>query len=463
VSSLPHVAVIGAGPSGLATVKALRDRGVPVTCFDRADRIGGTWAFENSSGLSAAYRDLHINVSRARMQFEDLPMEHGPDFAHHSEVVTYFERYARHFRLRDDIILGTGVDHARRLPGGGWDLELDDGSTCRADALVVANGHHSEPNRPHVPGTFSGTVLHAHDYRDNAFLRDRDVVVVGMGNSAMDIAVESSAVARQTYLSTRRGAHVMPKYVLGRPYDMLPGHAWMLGRGVSVGPVNLQIPWRARQAALQAAHRLLVGRMDAFGLPAPDHRFGESHPSISGRLLERIGHGRIAPRPSISSFDGDRVRFEDGSAVQADVVVLCTGYRITFPFLDDGIAPVRENRIDLFHRIFRPGLADLAFVGLVQPLGSIMQIAEGQARWVAAHFAGAYALPDEAEMWRTIAADRERLERRYVASPRHTIQVDQEEHLWRLRREQRRGERRAAGRARKTAAVTPVPNELVEV
>ena len=220
--SLPTAAVIGAGSSGIAAAKALHERGVPFTCFEASDRVGGNWVFGNKNGMSAAYRQLFINTSRDRMEYSDYPMPKSyPDFPHHAQIAAYFDAYVDHFGFRDRIRFETKVARAERLAGGGWELTLDDGSVERFDALLVANGHHWDPRwpEPMFPGhdSFTGQQLHAHAYVDNDLFADKDVVVLGMGNSAMDIAVESSYVARSTYLAARRGAWIIPKYMFGRP------------------------------------------------------------------------------------------------------------------------------------------------------------------------------------------------------------------------------------------------------
>src|SRR6476659_10715747 len=134
--------VIGAGPSGLAAVKALAEAGLDFDCFEKSDRVGGNWVFKNRNGMSSAYRSLHINTSRERMEFADFPMPKSyPDFPHHTHIARYFDAYVDHFGIRDRIRFGTGVEHAARRPDGVWELALDDGSTQRYDALVVANGH----------------------------------------------------------------------------------------------------------------------------------------------------------------------------------------------------------------------------------------------------------------------------------------------------------------------------------
>ena len=226
MSQQPTAAIIGAGSSGIAAAKALRERGFPFDCFEASDRIGGNWVFGNRNGMSAAYRDLHINTSRDRMQFSDFPMARSlPDFPHHTQIAAYFDAYADHFGLREHIRFQTAVAHAQLRGDGTWELTDERGATRCYDMLLVANGHHWDARwpEPAFEGSddFEGLQLHAHEYRDNRFLEGKDVVVLGMGNSAMDIAVESSHVARSTQLAARRGAWIVPKYLFGRPLDQI--------------------------------------------------------------------------------------------------------------------------------------------------------------------------------------------------------------------------------------------------
>jgi thioredoxin reductase len=435
--ALPRVCVIGAGSSGIAAVKALRDRGIPFDCFEKSDRVGGNWVFGNSNGMSAAYRDLFINVSRERMQYADYPMPKSiPDFPHHTHIARYFDDYVDHFALREHIEFETGVEHAFRRADGVWEIALDSGQTRTYDALLVANGHHWDQRwpEPAFPGSedFSGVQMHAHTYVDNSIFVGKDVVVLGIGNSAMDISVESSYVARNTYLAARQGAWIIPKYVFGRPVDQLPN--------------NPRVPFKIRQRMIHQVIRTAAGDPERFGLPKPNHKFGEAHPTVSGRILDRIAHGTIAPKPNIASLAGDEVRFADGSSVHADIVVYCTGYKITFPFFDENLISAPENHIELFRRVFHPEIDNVFFIGLLQPLGAIMPLAEAQSAWVGDHLRGEYALPDPARLRRDIAADQAAMRKRYVASKRHTIQVDYDDYLHTLARERLQGAQRARAR-----------------
>jgi len=447
----PTAAVIGAGSSGIAAAKALHERGVPFTVFEASDRVGGNWVFGNRNGMSSAYRSLHINTSRERMAYRDFPMPSSyPDFPHHSQIADYFDAYVEHFGFRDRIAFETRVERASRGEDGVWTIELDTGEEHRFDALVVANGHHWDPRwpEPPFPGSFDGEQTHAHHYVDNEPFKDRRVLVVGIGNSAMDIAVESSFVARRTILSSRRGAHIIPKYLFGRPLDQ-----------IGVNPLTGALPWEFRKRIFSAFYRLGVGRMEDYGLPRPDHDLGDAHPTISADFLNRVAHGEIAYRPNVAELLGDRVRFADGSIEEVDTIVWCTGYKVTFPFFDEDLIAAPDNDLPLFRRVFHPAIDNVFFVGLLQPLGAIMPLAEAQGQWIAAYLRGEYALPAPAALRADMERERARMFKRYVASKRHTMQVDFDNYLFALRRERRAGARRVRGRG----FALPVPAQAAKL
>jgi hypothetical protein len=276
--------------------------------------------------------------------------------------------------------------------------------------------------------------MHAHHYVDNADMRDKNVVVLGMGNSAMDIAVEASQVANKVFLAARRGAHVIPKYLFGRPLDQM---------GLSP-----RVPWPVRQKVLEGIIRTTTGPMERYGLPKPDHRIGEAHPTISSEILSRLYHGEITPKPNIERLEGDSIRFADGTTEKADVVVYCTGYKVTFPFFDENFLSASENDLPLYRRVFHPDVNSVFFIGLLQPLGAIMPLAEAQGAWVGEYLRGDYALPPQPELRKDMERERRRMFKRYVASKRHTMQVDYDDYLLDLERELKRGRERAlrAGR-----------------
>jgi len=451
MTSLPTACIVGAGSSGIAGAKVLHERGIPFDCFEKSDRVGGNWVFGNRNRMSSAYRTLHINTSRERMEYSDYPMPKSfPDFPHHSQIAAYFDDYVEHFGFRERIAFETGVERAARRDDGLWEITLDTGETRLYDTLLVANGHHWNPRwpEPRFPGSFDGQEIHAHDYTDPKMLRDRRVVVLGMGNSAMDIAVDASYVAERTFLAARRGAHVIPKYVGGAPVDQ----PWRHGR-LSAVMANPRVPFKVRQRLLERAIEQHVGRVEDYGLPTPDHRIGEAHPTVSGRILDRLTHGTITPKPNIAELRGDRVRFDDGSVEEADLIVYCTGYKVTFPFFDEALISAPDNDLPLFRRVFHPDYDNVFFLSLLQPLGATMPLAERQAHWIADYLRGEYALPDRAALRADMERERERMFKRYVASKRHTMQIDYDDYMYETERECRRG----AERARARGFALPVP------
>jgi cation diffusion facilitator CzcD-associated flavoprotein CzcO len=418
MSAKPTTAIIGAGISGLTAGKALSDWGIPYTCFESSDDIGGNWYFRNPNGLSSAYQSLHIDTSRDGVSFRDMPMgpDEYPDYPHHPQILGYLHRYADAFSLRDRIRFETPVENARRKESGGWELTLGDGSTEEFDFLIVGNGHHWDPRYPEFPGSFDGETLHAHHYigpSDPLDLFGKRVLVVGIGNSGVDITSELSrqGVAEKVFISTRSGAWVIPKYFLGRPFD-------------TIVKINPRVPLKWQRLFAKPLPYLASGRMEDFGLPTPDHKFLEAHPTVSSELLLRLGSGDAVAKPNITELQGDSVRFEDGSVEQVDAIIWATGYRITFPFFDEDFLSAPDNRLPLFKRIFRPGIDDLAMIGFAQAIPTLFPFVELQSKLIARYLGGDYALPSPAEMEETIRADEKVHTADYSDRPRHTMEIE---------------------------------------
>lgn len=438
-----RVCVIGAGSSGIASCQVLSDRGIDFDCFEVGSGVGGNWRYMNDNGMSSAYRSLHINTSRRMMAYATYPMpEDYPDYPSHWQIAKYFDDYVDHFGFRDRIRFRTEVTHVEPVGGGDWrvsrrNLENGEEASGTYRAVFVANGHHWDARWPEPPypghESFDGVQLHVHDYKTPDVLEDQRVLVLGIGNSACDIAVESSRIASRTLLAMRRGAWIFPKYLNGKPVDEL-GNA-----------LTSRLPIAVTRFMYMRALKTATGLPTDYGLPEPDHKLAEAHPTISAELLSRIGHGDIQVRPNIAEFSGGRtVRFDDGSEEEVDVVVYCTGYKITFPFFDEDLIAAPDNEIPLYRRVVSPEHPGLYFIGLLQPLGAIMPIAEAQSEWIADVLEGKVGLPEPERMERVIARERERMAKRYVASKRHTIQVDFEPYMRAIRRERRNGPLRRA-------------------
>ncbi|MFE0519099.1 flavin-containing monooxygenase [Streptomyces sp. NPDC058954] len=433
---MQKVCVIGAGSSGITACQVLAERGIDYDCFELGSEVGGNWRYMNDNGQSSAYRSLHINTSRQIMEYASFPMsEEYPVYPSHAHIARYFDEFVDNFRLRPSIRFRTEVVEV--VPSAGrWAVtsrnrDTDDRATDVYDAVLVANGHHWKPRWPH-PGIagasdFEGTQIHSHDYRTPEPYADRNVLVVGIGNSACDIAVETSRVSRRTFLAMRRGAHILPKFLFGTPTDHLT-HSWL-----SRAPLAVQ------DRGLQFLLRLSRGRLTDYGLPTPAHRVLAAHPTISDDLLSRLGHGDITVKPAPTHADASHVSFEDGTSEEIDAIVYCTGYDIAFPFLDDQLINLTDNDPALYRRVVSPDQPGLYFIGLIQPLGAIMPLAEVQSHWVADLVQGRCALPEREAMLEEIRGFRSRTARRYVASTRHTIQVDAQAYVKELAKERKRG------------------------
>ena len=427
--TLPSVCVIGAGPSGLSAAKALYTAGVPFDCFEKGSAFGGNWLFDNPNGVSACYETLQINTSCPRMAFSDFPMpESYPAYASHDQVHAYFRDSVDHFGFGHTITYDTEVLDVRR-DGRRWAVDIESAGvreTRTYDAVMVANGHHWDARwpEPAYPGQFDGEQIHAHDYRSGDQLDDRDIVVVGAGNSAMDIAVEGSHRARNVTLSIRRGQWVMKKTVFGAATDQVALPGW--------------VPWWVTSARLRLG-ALLSGGLKKYGLPKPPHSPGQSHPVQSDAIRDRLGAGAITVRPGIERLEKDRVVFTDGSSATADLIVWATGYRVSFPFFDPGLISAENNDLPLWKRMVHPDRPGLFFIGLLQPVGAVMPLAQAQSELVVKVLTGECELPSRRDMVKTMHDDDRRNKRQFYDSPRHTMQVDFDHYLWDLKREMRRG------------------------
>lgn len=437
-----QVCIIGCGASGIPAVKALLDRGISFDCFESSDEIGGNWVINNRNGLSAAYESLRINTSREAMQYADFPMT--ADFSiypDHHQIKRYFNDYFSAFDLHRHVRFNTTVEHCEQMADGTWMVRLSDASENHYQQLIVANGHHWDPHwpQPPIPGDFDGLVMHSHSYispYDPINLSDKNILIVGIGNSALDIACELSQAAldNHVYLSIRDSAWVLPRFAFGRP----------LGGKLSYFP-----HWRLMSILTRCLLYLSHGSPMQHGLPKPRHQPLQVHPSISQSFYDKLDQGDIRVKPNLQELKGHQLEFVDGSQIDADVVIYATGYKLSFPFFDQDFIAASKNELKLWQRMIKPDIENLYFLGLMQPLGAIMPLAEKQAKLIADVIAGRIKLPPLATMWEDIEHERIALQRRYLRSDRHTMQVDAPSYSRRLDKIRSRGERAA----RQSAAV----------
>ncbi|MEU8380289.1 SDR family NAD(P)-dependent oxidoreductase [Streptosporangium sp. NPDC048865] len=408
-------AVVGGGAAGVAAVKALVEAGLPVFGVERAGSLGGLWRLDADT---ASYEGLRLNTSRPRTEFSDFPMpSEWPDYPTRAQMLEYLRSYAARFGVGERFRFGTTLESARRA-GDGWELELtgpEGPYRETVEHLVVANGHNHEPRLPEppYPGTFTGTESHAHDYVTPAGFAGKRVLVVGTGNSAMDIAAELADHASAVLLSARRGVWVLPKRLLGRPSDQLNGALAAL------------LPWRVRQVVSQAVLRVADRRPAGPRLPAPRRGVLQDHPTLSDSVPRLVAEGRVLARQGIARLDGARVHFADGRVDEVDHIVWCTGYRAVTPFLDAATMPDPASAL-LYRHVFPVGDDSISYVGLMQSTGSALPVVEAQSRLVAAVRAGTHRLPDPGTARRIASAELDAARDRWgQRRPHMRIDVDQ--------------------------------------
>jgi cation diffusion facilitator CzcD-associated flavoprotein CzcO len=375
-----QIALIGAGPSGLAGARCLQKHGVAFQGFEAHDDVGGLWNIHNPR--STVYESAHLISGKRMTEFAEFPMaDTVADYPSHRELLDYFRAFADHFGLRQHYRFGTRVlkvEPVSAAPDTRWRLTTEgpDGVQHTADykGVVVANGTLAEPNMPTFPGQFAGELLHTSAYKSAALFEGKRVLIVGAGNSGCDIAVDAVHRARRVDISVRRGYYFVPKYVFGRPADTLGG--------------KIRLPAWLKQRVDATILRWFSGDPVRMGFPKPEYRMYESHPVVNSLILHHIGHGDVKVRADIERLDGHTVRFKDGSAADYDLILAATGYRLHYPFLAPECLNWQGMAPSLYLNIFAPGFDRLAVLGMVEASGLGWQGRYEQAELVARYLKG---------------------------------------------------------------------------
>ena len=419
-----RVCVIGSGPSGITAAKNILDKGYTnMVIYDRGSEVGGNWVFEAESGHSSVFETTHLISSKNFSQYDDYPIpEEFPDYPGHKHLAGYFQGYAKHFGLYDYIQFGTMVEHCEKNADNTWSVTTNkDGqqSTQQFDWLVVCNGHHWKPRYPEWANSedprnqFSGKITHSHDFKRADGYKDKRVLVIGGGNSACDIAVETARISHHSDISMRRGYWVVPKFFFGLPTDYLHNQ---IDRFLGF------VPWTVRRIGLEALVKMYNGKNWRYGMQEPDHHFGGTHPTSNSELFYFIRHGEITVQSDVAKLEGNTVTFTDGSSKDYDEIICCTGFEISHPFFDQNLIDYSQGEVPLYLKMLPVEHDNLAFIGLFQPLGCIWPASELQSKILARKMTGEWLAPDDMQ-----AAVRHELDNpdiQQLKTARHTITVD---------------------------------------
>ncbi|CDZ77382.1 FAD-containing monooxygenase EthA [Legionella massiliensis] len=411
----PRICIIGAGPCGLTAAKnLLQENLVNFVVFEKNERLGGNWVFDEENSHSSIYETTHIISSKRLSQFEDFPMPADyPDYPSHTQILKYFNSYAEHFGVGRFIQFNTVVEQVIPQDDEKWRVIYRNETGVQEevfDYLLVANGHHWDPAMPDSYGEFDGSLIHAHQYKKAAPFRDKRVLVVGGGNSACDIAVEIARISPKTCISMRRGQHIFPKIVFGKPTDIMFSIIRMLPRWL-------------KQILVSFVIRILQGRYPKYHLQKPDCKPLDIHPTINTELLYFIRHGRVKPRRGIERIQGSTVHFVGGRKEEFDVIIFATGYKVSFPFFAKDLIDFSGlTSIPLYRKMMHSQFSSLYFIGLFQPQGCIWPLADYQAKIAAGIIAGRLERP--ANLPAKIDKEMKKSSSRYKEAIRHALEVD---------------------------------------
>ena len=346
-----NILIIGAGPAGLATAKELKNYNISYDHIEKHSNVGGLWDIDNQG--SPLYESAHFISSKTLSAFPDYPMPKSyPDYPSRKQVLNYIKDYANHFDIYTNIQFNTSVKSLKQNQDLSWVVELSNGEIKNYEKVICATGMQWDPVIPSFSGKFDGKIMHSVEYRNSNDLKDKRVLIVGGGNSACDIACDVGRVTDQTFLSVRRGYWFIPKHVFGIPSDVF----------AETGP---KLPMFLQQKIFGIMLRVLNGDVTRLGLPKPDHRLFETHPTLNTEILQRLQHGDVIAKPNISQLDSDKVIFSDGSSEKIDVIILATGYKHSIPYAQEYFGNV-QHPDDMYLTIFSRKFKNLYAMGFIE-------------------------------------------------------------------------------------------------
>lgn len=410
------VCIIGAGPSGITAAKNCKQNGISFDLFEKNNKVGGNWVFDSDTGHSSVYENTHIISSKYLSEYEDFPMpEDYPDYPRHDQLQQYFENYAKHFGIYEQIKFHHTIDHVTKTKDDKWNVNYTNDQGKKQvkiyDYLMVCNGHHWMPKYPQYEGNFTGKWMHSHDFkRVTDEWRDQRILVIGAGNSGCDVVVESARVSKHVYISMRNPQWFIPKFLMGYPADLL------------VKAIE-KFPAKIRQKMLTKTLKTMIGKYSDFGLPEPTKPLLTQHPTANSDFIDYVRHGKIKPKPAIKRLNGRIVEFVDGTQEEFDIICCCTGFWTVFPFFDKDFIDFQHlEKIPLYRKMLHAEHKTLYFIGLFQPLGCIWPLSDFQANIACQEILGQYQRPKNLK--KAIQQEIKNPHYAFEGGQRHAVEVD---------------------------------------
>lgn len=417
--SSKRVAVIGAGVAGISALKACLEAGLDVTCFEQSDHVGGLWKYDESdTSRTSVMKCTLMNTSKELSAFSDFPPPVSfPLFMPHDIALEYLEMYVERFQLRAHINFRHSVTDLAEREDGRWSITVRDADDNEKlghfDSVLLAVGHHNCLQLPDIVGLekFKGAVVHSSQYRSSEPFRNKNVLIIGLGSSAGDAATDLAGVAKNVYLSRRRGTWLMSRTVGGYPFDAL----WL--RRIDIFFSKLLPNWLGNFVMTRRLKAIYDPKF--LGL-TPDHGPLSREFLISDTFANLLISKKVQLKGQVERFTEHEASFKTGELVQVDAIILCTGFKVNYDFIKDNlllrnVVNKCDNQIALYRNMIavqvrRPH--SLAFIGLLQVSGAVWPVMEMQSRFMAQVILGHVQLPSaetmKREVERSTAAKKER-------------------------------------------------------
>lgn len=421
------IGIIGAGAGGLTGAKHMLEAGHDVTLYEIGSHVGGLWVFKNDNERSSAYRTLHINTARDLTAFADHPFDDTVQaFPDHRDMARYLRSYAERFDILRHIRFNTRVTDIRpaadyKPENPRWIVQTEKGAVHEHDVVIVASGHLTKPMEvASFKSDFKGEYLHSHDYKEPARFAEKRICIVGVGNSALDIACDVCMASERTILVARSRPLIIPKLIFGRPF-------WDI-----IKPFYKPwIPAAVRNRVLRTLVWMVHGDMGRLGFPPAASKV---HATSNANIVNNIHYRRVHVKQGIERIEGKRLTFTDGTSEEVDTLIAATGYLLDLPFLKPEVVPIKDNGLELYMRIVPPGWRGLFFLGFFNSDTAANWIMEGQVRWMREFIGGKAELPAREDMLAEVATRRRNVARDFKLTPRHEIEVEHLPYFADLRR-----------------------------